>query len=245
MQEQDSLKKKSNSEAVLITGVSRRLGLALAQHFMSEGYKVIGTYRTEREELFPLFDQGATLYQVDFNDEASLNGFIDKVKHDHSNLRAIIHNSSDWLPEASASEYGDIFDKMMGVHAKAPYLINLALHEKLAQNECADIIHISDYVAARGSKKHIAYAASKAALENLSLSFAAAFAPQVKVNSIAPALLKFNEGDDEAYQAKALTKALLPIEGGFEEAIATVEYLMKSRYVTGRTLHLDGGRHLK
>jgi dihydromonapterin reductase/dihydrofolate reductase len=233
------------AESILITGVSRRLGLALAEHFLSKGFKVIGTYRTERSELFALFDQGATLYQVDFNDRKGLDNFIEKLKENHTHLRAIIHNSSDWIPESSALNCGDIFDQMMTVHAKAPYLINHAMQEPLTNNGKGDIIHISDYVAAKGSKKHIAYAASKAALENLSLSFAAAFAPSIKVNTIAPALLKFNEGDDEAYRAKALSKALLPIEGSFEEAIATVEYIMNSRYITGRTLNLDGGRHLK
>ena len=91
----------------------------------------------------------------------------------------------------------------------------------------------------------MAYAASKAALHNLTLSFAKKLAPQVKVNSIAPALLMFNEGDDDAYKEKALKKSLLEIVPGAKEAVKAMNYLFDSDYITGQTLHLNGGRHLK
>ena len=97
----------------------------------------------------------------------------------------------------------------------------------------------------RGSRKHIAYAASKAAQDNLTLSFAALLAPKVKVNSIAPALVLFNGTDDDAYREKVLKKGLLPREGGLDEFQRAVDYLLESQYVTGRIHHLDGGRHLK
>jgi dihydromonapterin reductase/dihydrofolate reductase len=90
-----------------------------------------------------------------------------------------------------------------------------------------------------------AYAASKAAQDNLTLSFAARLAPRVKVNSIAPALLLFKEGDEAAYRENALAKGLLQREGGLDELQRAVDYLLDSRYVTGRILHLDGGRHLQ
>ena len=135
---------------------------------------------------------------------------------------------------------------MMMVHAIAPYRINLALEDKLFNpNGKADIIHMTDYVQETGSEKHMAYAASKAALHNLTLSFAKKYAPNVKVNSIAPALLMFNEGDDDTYKQKALKKSLLETVPGAQEAVKAMLYLLNSEYVTGQTLHLNGGRHLK
>ena len=134
----------------------------------------------------------------------------------------------------------------MNVHALAPYRINLALSQSLSsQGGFSDIIHMTDYVQDTGSEKHIAYAASKAALQNLTLSFAKKLAPKVKVNSIAPALLMFNEGDDDAYKEKALKKSLLETVPGAEEAVKAMHYLLNSEYITGQTLHLNGGRNLK
>ncbi|GAM55287.1 folM alternative dihydrofolate reductase 1 [Vibrio ishigakensis] len=237
------------SETILITGVGKRLGFALALQLLTDGYKVVGTYRSDYPHLQLLRDRGADLQQVDFCKEGSLANFLDYVSQEFRELRAIIHNASDWKPENKKDPSDNavsIMNQMMTVHATVPYLVNLTLKDQLTSGDkTSDVIHISDYVAEKGSKKHIAYAASKAALNNLTLSFSAMMAPKVKVNTVAPAMLKFNEHDDEAYKAKALQKALIPTEAGFEEVIDGIKFILASRYMTGRTLHLDGGRHLK
>lgn len=237
------------SETILITGVGKRLGFALALQLLTEGYKVVGTYRSDYPHLQLLRDRGADLQQVDFYQEGSLANFLDYVSQEYRELRAIIHNASDWKPENKKDprdNAASIMNQMMTVHATVPYLVNLTLKDQLTSGDkTSDVIHISDYVAEKGSKKHIAYAASKAALNNLTLSFSAMLAPEVKVNTVSPAMLKFNEHDDEAYKAKALQKALIPTEAGFEEVIDGIKFILASRYMTGRTLHLDGGRHLK
>ncbi|NOH78192.1 dihydromonapterin reductase [Vibrio sp. RE86] len=237
------------SGTILITGVGKRLGFALAQQLLSDGYRVVGTYRSDYPQLQQLRGNGADLQQVNFYQQSSLEGFLDYVGQEYKTLRAIIHNASDWKPEnkSDPSENASlIMNQMMTIHASVPYLINLTLKEQLMSgDDTSDIIHISDYVAEKGSKKHIAYAASKAALNNLTLSFSAMLAPKVKVNTVSPAMLKFNEQDNETYKAKALQKALIPREAGFEEVIEGIKFVLASHYMTGRTLHLDGGRHLK
>ena len=139
-------------------------------------------------------------------------------------------------------------ESMLNVHVLAPYLLNLEcgdlLHRYGEQRGYADIIHMTDYVVSTGSKKHIAYAASKAALDNLTLSFASKLAPTVKVNSIAPALLMFNQHDDQQYRERALKKSLLGIAPGESEGVNAIQYILQSRYLTGKTIALDGGRHL-
>ena len=235
-------------KTVLITGVSQRLGLFLADHFLAHQYQVIGTYRTERDSIKTLRDKGADLYQVDFYDLSQTQSFISDVTVRYSAINCIIHNASDWSGDKGELDYAayhDVFQRMMTIHVEVPYQLNLAFGSLLqSEKERADIIHVTDYVAFKGSKKHIAYAASKAALENLTLSFAQRFAPRIKVNSIAPALLAFNEWDDEDYKVKARGKAILNTEGSFQEALDAIQMLMQSDYITGRVIHLDGGRHL-
>ncbi|MEO9496509.1 MAG: dihydromonapterin reductase [Vibrio splendidus] len=239
------------SETILITGVGKRLGFALAQQLLADGYKVVGTYRSDYPQLQLLRDSGADLQQVDFYQQSSLEGFLHYVGQEYKTLRAVIHNASDWKPENKknpSENASQIMHQMMTIHATVPYLFNLTLKDQLMSGDkTSDIIHISDYVAEKGSKKHIAYAASKAALNNLTLSFSAMLAPKVKVNTLSPAMIKFNEhdDDDEAYKTKALQKALIPTEAGFEEIIDGIKFVLASHYMTGRTLHLDGGRHLK
>ncbi|MGR5206082.1 dihydromonapterin reductase [Vibrio sp. PNB22_4_2] len=237
------------NETILVTGVGKRLGFALAQQLLSDGYNVVGTYRSCYPQLQLLRDNGADLQQVDFYQQGSLEGFLHYVGQEYKTLRAIIHNASDWKSENKNNPIenaSQIMSQMMTLHATVPYLVNLTLKDNLMSGDkTSDIIHISDYVVEKGSKKHIAYAASKAALNNLTLSFSAMLAPKVKVNTISPAMLKFNEHDNETYKSKALQKALIPKEAGFEEVIDGIKFVLASHYMTGRTLHLDGGRHLK
>ncbi|TKB02875.1 dihydromonapterin reductase [Alteromonas portus] len=231
---------------VLITGASQRLGLAMAQNLLEQGHHVVVTYRTHRSSIALLKDKGATVIQADFSTEAAIDRAIDEIKAISKTYRGVIHNASDWAQEKAHTNKQGLMERMMIIHAVAPYRINLALEEALCNcEEQADIIHMTDYVQETGSEKHMAYAASKAALHNLTLSFAKKLSPHVKVNSVAPALLMFNEGDDETYRKKALKKSLLEIVPGAQEAVKAMNYLFDSDYITGQTLHLNGGRHLK
>ncbi|MEL7448799.1 MAG: dihydromonapterin reductase [Pseudomonadota bacterium] len=229
---------------ILITGVGQRVGLHLARTFIGRGQPVIGTFRTRRSSIDELAELGVELHACDFYEPAQVQALIDAVAARHTRLRAIIHNASDWLPDTADHAPEEILNRMMAVHVAAPYRINLGLAEQLRAGAPADIVHLGDYVSGRGSKKHIAYAASKAAQDNLTLSFAAKLAPDVKVNSIAPALVLFNEHDDDAYREKTLKKSLMRREGGLDEMQHQVDYLLDSQYVTGRIIPMDGGRHL-
>jgi dihydromonapterin reductase/dihydrofolate reductase len=234
-------------DPTLITGVGKRAGFHIARAFLRRGMPVIGTYRTRYDRLAELQGLGAELYRCDFNNRDDVEGLISGIKERHRRLRGIIHNASDWISDDADLPVNEVIGAMMRVHANVPYELNHALAPLLADcsDPHADIVHIGDYVSSRGSKQHIAYAASKAAQDNLTLSFAAKLAPKVKVNSLAPALLQFNEDDSEDYRERALSKGLMPREGGFDELQHAVDYLFASRYVTGRVLPVDGGRHLR
>ncbi|GAB7531771.1 dihydromonapterin reductase [Pseudomonas sp. 3A(2025)] len=229
---------------ILITGASQRVGLHCAQRLLDDGQAVIISYRTLRPGVEQLRAAGAIALPADFSSEAGIMAFIEQLKQHTDCLRAIVHNASEWLAETPGSE-AEVFTRMFSIHMLAPYLINLHGAELLQRSAVADIVHISDDVTRKGSSKHTAYCASKAGLESLTLSFAARLAPQIKVNGIAPALLMFQPDDDAAYRAKTLAKSALGIEPGAEVIYQSLRYLLDTPYVTGTTLTVNGGRHLK
>ena len=235
---------------ILITGAGQRIGLALAEHLIDAGQAIIITYRTRHQAIDDLERKGALCIAADFSDDTAIAAFTEQLAKHTNSLKAIIHNASSWDCEANNPDSSALFDTMMRIHAKTPYLINLCCAELLLayqaeHSQPGDIIHLTDYVVDTGSPKHLAYAASKAALDNLTKSFAAKYAPYIKVNAIAPSLIIFNDHDDEAYRAKTLKKSLMGIEPGCREIINSVDLLLNSRYITGRSLPVDGGRHLK
>jgi len=237
---------KAPQRPILITGGGRRIGLALAHHFLTLHQPVIVSYRNEYPSIEGLRQAGATCIQADFSTDEGILRFAETVKSTTRGLRAIIHNASAWQAETPSTPLSETLASMLQIHVHAPYLLNHALEELLrGQGHAAsDIIHFTDYVVERGSDKHIAYAASKAALDNMTRSFARKLAPEVKVNAIAPSLILFNEEDDAEYRQKALNKSLMKIVPGEKEVIDLIDYLLTSCYVTGRSFGVDGGRPL-
>lgn len=232
---------------ILITGGGRRIGLALAHHFLNQQQPVIISYRTHYPAIEQLTAAGAVCIQADFSTNEGVLAFAEIVKAKTQGLRAIIHNAGDWAAEKPGVPAQDVLSRMLQIHVHAPYLLNHALERLLRGfgHAAGDIIHFTDYVVECGSEKHIAYAASKAALDNLTRSFAKKMAPEVKVNAIAPSLILFNEGDDAQYRQQALNKSLMKIAPGEKEIINLVDYLLASCYVTGRSFGVDGGRPLR
>ncbi|KRW62475.1 dihydromonapterin reductase [Pseudomonas sp. TTU2014-080ASC] len=229
---------------ILITGTSQRIGLHCAERLMDDGFSLIVTYRTERDSIERLRQRGVTALKADFSTEAGILALIEQLKSQTDSLRAIVHNASDWMSE-SAGEEGKAFTQLFNVHMLAPYLINLHCRPLLERSSQADIVHISDDVVRKGSANRPAYCATKAGLDSLTLSFAARYAPHIKVNGIAPALIMFNADDDDAYREKALSKSVMGIEPGPQVIYQSLRYLLDNPYVTGTTLTVNGGRHLK
>ena len=208
---------------ILITGGGRRIGLALAHHFLDQQQPVIVSYRTHYPAIDALRDAGAICLTADFSTDEQI------------------------LAEKPGVPLTTVLASMMQIHVHVPYLLNHALETLLRGHghAASDIIHITDYVVERGSDKHIAYAASKAALDNMTRSFARKLAPEIKVNTVAPSLIMFNEGDDAEYRQQALDKSLMKSVAGEKEIVDLLDYLFTSRFVTGRSFAVDGGRHLR
>ncbi len=160
---------------ILITGASQRVGLHCARRLLADGESVIVSYRSERPALDELRQAGALTLHADFASEAGIFAFIGALRQHTDSLRAIVHNASDWVAETPGHE-AEAFQQLFSVHMLAPYLINLHCAELLERSQPADIVHLTDDVARKGSARRIAYCASKAGLDNLTLSFAARFA---------------------------------------------------------------------
>ncbi|MBA2778118.1 dihydromonapterin reductase [Billgrantia kenyensis] len=236
-----------SASPILITGGAQRLGRHCAERLVEDGHPVIVSYRRERPELEALRSRGIVTLAADFATEAGILDFIARLKGQTASLRAIVHNASDCAADRMDEQAGATFERLFRVHMLAPYLINL--HCRVLLEACGepqrDIVHMTDYVVQKGSRKHAGYAATKAGLENLTLSFAAMYAPEIQVNAIAPALIMLDEGDDENAADKARAKSAMEMVPGPGVIYQSLRYLLDNRYVTGITLPVDGGCHLR
>lgn len=222
---------------ILITGAGQRVGLYLAKHFLKQGKTVFFTYKTPRADVDVLRSLGATGFQVDFTDSQQVTSFLQCFKEQVFSVSLLVHNASIWLKDERLDSA--LYNKMIAVHQLAPYQITLGLADKLrASSERADVVAITDGKAKLGHADYVAYLGTKSALNSMMNSFAKKLAPDVKVNTIAPGLVVFNQEDTEEYKQKRLQEMAIPIEPTEKTIVNAVEFLINSPNSTGSTIEL-------
>lgn len=235
------------SNAVLITGAGRRVGLALARHFLSTGRPVIAHCHTPSDAVDRLRHDGALCIAADLANPDAVRTLAESIAREAGSLRAIIHNASSFAPTAPAVEdaLGQM-DAFYALHMRAPYALTAALAPllRLCPEEHADVVHITDIYADRPSPVFDVYCATKAGLQNLALSFAKSLAPKVKVNVVQPGPVLFKEWHGEEARRKVLDQTLLGKEGGTEPIVLAVAAILSNPYQTGAVVAIDGGRRL-
>ena len=232
------------TDPILITGGATRLGFALAEYYLDSGQSVVITYRTDRPEVQELTKKGAVCLRADFSTDIGIYEAAEQLKAQCPRLQSIVHNASSWFIDPGGTKDLDNLALMMRIHVGASMVLTEILSDALLKSDNPSVINVSDHVANRGSDEHMAYAASKAAMLNLTKSQAKKYAPNIRVNALCPALLEFRDEDDAAYRERARDKSALKIVPGFDVAIEAIRYLQTNRYTTGSVLPLDGGRPL-
>ena len=122
---------KAQPLPILITGGGRRIGLALAWHFINQKQPVIVSYRTHYPAIDGLINAGAQCIQADFSTNDGVMAFADEVLKSTHGLRAILHNASAWMAEKPGAPLADVLACMMQIHVNTPYLLNHALETLL------------------------------------------------------------------------------------------------------------------
>lgn len=237
---------------LFITGAGRRLGLHLAEHYLSQGWRVIAHYHSSNElaESLQIQYQAEGRYLSVQADLGSMNDIECLVKqvnqYLHTNsiaLDAIIHNASCFWPDdrsQSLTTQWQQSERLHAVHVLAPQALSSGLVERIKPQ--GSIIAITDIYAELPNGRFASYCSAKAGLQNLALSWAQQYAPQVRVNIIQPGPIKFLPEHSESYQKMVLSQSLLGRELGYEPIQQGIDYLIKATALTGSIVKIDGGR---
>lgn len=235
----------------LITGAARRVGAGIARTLHAAGHDVALHYRDSRDELDALVAQlesaranSTLVLQADLADIDRLPGLIDATVARFGRLDALVNNASMFHPTPLGEITAAQCDAFFAVNARAPLLLAQAAAPHLKAVHGA-IVNITDIYAERPLPRHAAYGMSKAALRMATLALAQELAPEVRVNAVAPGAILWPEHKSARERDAALARIPLQRTGTPEEIAETVLWLTRDAgYVTGQTVHVDGGRTL-
>ena len=231
------------SEKYVIFGATGSIGSSLAEQLKNSGRDIHLVARNETE-LSPIVEKlGCTHTIADVLEER----FIEKVKSDISEIKGLAYciGSIDLKPLRMVSEKD--FQKCMKLNLYSAIEVIKGYQESLKKNK-GSIVMFSTVAAQRGFTNHAIIASAKAAVEGLTVSLAAEFAPNIRVNCVAPSLTKSKiaepmlkntaiaEGIARAHPLKRLG------EGKDSAALAKFLLTEDSSWVTGQIIAVDGGR---
>ena len=231
------------SEKYLIFGATGSIGSSLAEQLTSSGNSVhlVGRNETELKNISEKLGCTSTVADV------LKDGFIENVKNDISEIKGIAYcvGSIDLKPLRMVTEQD--FNKCMKLNLYSAVEVIKGYQESLKKNK-GSIVLFSTVAAQRGFTNHAIIASAKAAIEGLTVSLAAEFAPHIRVNCVAPSLTKSKiaepmlknttiaEGIAKAHPLKRL--------GEGKDSAALAKFLMTedSSWMTGQIIAVDGGR---
>ena len=231
------------SAKYLIFGATGAIGSNLANQLHKSDDDIHLVSRNE-EEIKSLSEKLKCTYSVV---DVLENNFIDKIKSEITEIKGIAYcvGSIDLKPLKMVSE--NDFQKCMKLNLYSAVEVIKAYQDSLKKNK-GSIILFSTVAAKRGFTNHSIIASTKAAVEGLTISLAAEFAPNIRVNCIAPSLTNSKIAQPllkNTIMAESIAKAH-PMKriGEGKDAAAMAKFLLtdESSWITGQIIGVDGGR---
>jgi NAD(P)-dependent dehydrogenase (short-subunit alcohol dehydrogenase family) len=241
-------------QGALITG-GKRIGGAVAAALARRGLQVALSFnrsKAEAEEVAASIQAAggrAFVYQADLSRGPDAQALVDRAAADMGRLDVLINMASVYSSVALEDIDERVWDSVLDVDLKASFLCARAAVPHMKARGGGRIINFTDWVARSGRPRYkgfLPYYVAKHGVIGLTEALALELAgDRILVNAIAPGpVLAPPETTDEEYRA---VEAATPLGrwGGEAEIIAAVMFLLDSGFVTGETIRVDGGRHLK
>ena len=229
----------------LVTGSSSGIGAEVARRLAAEDYAVVVTSRSsvaEGEQIAQ--DIGGTYLQADLSDEVRARGLIAAVLDRLGRLDVLVNNAgtTEVIEHSDlAAATPEVWRRLYEVNVIAPFVLVTAAEQALREaNGC--VVNVSSIAGIRPIGSSIPYATSKAALNHQTRFLAKVLGPQIRVNAVAPGLIDtpWTQDWDEM---RTLVQESAPLRrtGTPADVAEVVLGLVRSSYVTGQIVAIDGG----
>ncbi|HET9023863.1 MAG TPA: 3-oxoacyl-ACP reductase FabG [Burkholderiaceae bacterium] len=238
-------------EVALVTGASRGIGRAIAEHLARAGATVIGTATTQagadgiRQRLAELEARGRGAV-LDVVDAGAGDALVDAIGKEHGKLSILVNNAGITRDTLAMRMKDDDWAAVIDTNLSAVFRLSRAVLRGMMKAKHGRIINITSVVGASGNAGQANYAAAKAGVAGMTRALARELGSRnVTVNCVAPGFIDtdMTRGLNESQTQALLGQIPLGRLGQAEEVAAAVVFLASAAgsYVSGITLHVNGG----
>ena len=236
------------NHAALITGGSKRIGRSIALHLASKGFDIALHYhrskRDAQKTAWEIIKKGVRCetFCVDLSNAKKPAALLSAAKKEFPHLDVLVNNASVFKPasvkEPNLQELGSHFK----INFMAPYALSYAFAKA---SRTGQIINLLDAHIVKNKTSYGAYLLTKKALADLTKITALDFAPNIRVNAVAPGLILPPKNKDKGYLDRLAKNIPLKRHGDVSHVLRAVQFLLENDFVSGQIIFVDGGEHLK
>lgn len=231
----------------LVTGASRRLGLAFARGAARSGHDVAVHYRSddvaagEAVAALSAFGGRAEAFRADLRQTGAATRLVEDVVARFGRLDLVVHSASPWLTRPVSEVTETDWDDVFAVGPRAGFFLARAAAAPLSETGGA-ILLVSDVAASKAWPRHVPHAVSKAAVDALVRNLAVALAPSVRVNAVAPGIVLPPPELPAEEVDRLVSRTPLARRVTVDDLVSAGLLLAANRSITGQVLAVDAGR---
>ncbi|GAA6146338.1 3-oxoacyl-ACP reductase FabG [Thalassolituus maritimus] len=244
----------SDKKLALVTGASRGIGLAIAQRLSADGYRVVGTATSESgvealRDTLKTSDESNEAVVLNIADSEQTEAALKELQSQFGTPDVVVNNAGitrdNLFLRLNEGDWNDVLNtNLTGV-----FRVCKALSKAMLKNKAGSIINISSIIGTTGNAGQANYAAAKAGLEGFTRSLAQEIASRnITVNCVAPGFIQTDMTDVLPETQKEAILATIPGKrfGRVEDIAGAVAFLASddARYITGQTIHVNGGMNM-
>jgi len=238
----------------LVTGASRGIGKAISDMLGQQGATVIGTATTESgaEAISRRFAEAGLTgegMRLDVSDEASVDAVMQEIGDKYGPVGILVNNAGITRDNLLMRMKGDEWEEVLNTNLSSVYRMSKACLRAMMKAKTGRIINIASVVGSSGNAGQTNYAAAKAGMLGFTKSLAQEIGSRgITVNAVAPGMIDTDMTRDLPDTQRQALLASIPLGrlGQPEEIASVVAFLASDAggYVTGETIHVNGGMYM-
>ena len=235
---------------ILITGASGGIGHALVKKFVSLNANVLAT-GTKTEKLDSLKNEfpNINILKFDISEHLKIEEFVENVYSQLVGLDVLINNAGINKDNLSIRMKEDEWKKVIDINLGSTFLLCRSAIKKMLKNKYGRIVNITSIVGHTGNLGQANYAASKAGIIGMTKSLALEYAKKnITLNCVSPGFIKTSMTENILESVKVMLTSRIPMSklGSGEDVANSVAFLSsdEASYITGETMHVNGGMYM-